>query len=316
MPYVLRRCLLIIPTVLGVSFLGFAMANLAPGDPAEQFIRRVSDRPATPAEIREVRHELGLDRPLVVQFGQWMARAAQGDLGISYSTRQPVADELWRRIPNTIQLALPAALLALLLAIPLGSLSALRQGHASDQVVRVGAMAGASMPSFWLALVLILVFSVNLSLLPVAGRGGLNTFVLPVLTLALEPAAVMARFTRSTMLETLDEDYIRTARAKGLSGWVVITRHALRNALIPVVTYFGNRLGGLLTAAVIVETIFVWPGVGRLTVDAVTQRDYPMIQGAVVYAGLTLALVNLVVDISYRMIDPRIGLGRRAQVQT
>ncbi len=176
-------------------------------------------------------------------------------------------------------------------------------------------MAGASMPSFWLALMLILVFSVNLSVLPVAGRGGLETFVLPVVTLALEPAAVMARFTRSTMLETLDESYIRTARAKGLSGWVVITRHALRNALIPVMTYFGNRLGGLLTAAVIVETIFVWPGVGRLTVDAVTQRDYPMIQGAVVYAGLTLALVNLVVDISYRMIDPRIGLGQRAQVQ-
>ena len=315
MPYVLRRCLLIIPTVLGVSFLGFAMANLAPGDPAEQFIRRVSDRPATPDEIREVRHDLGLDRPLVAQFGHWMQRAAQGDLGISYSTRQPVADELRRRIPNTFQLALPAALLALLIAIPLGSLSALRQGHASDQVVRVGAMAGASMPSFWLALMLILVFSVNLSVLPVAGRGGLETFVLPVVTLALEPAAVMARFTRSTMLETLDEDYIRTARAKGLSGWVVITRHALRNALIPVLTYFGNRLGGLLTAAVIVETIFVWPGVGRLTVDAVTQRDYPMIQGAVVYAGLTLALVNLLVDVSYRLIDPRIGLGRRAEAQ-
>ena len=315
MPYILRRCLLIIPTVVGVSLLGFAMANLAPGDPAEQFIRRVSEQPATPEEIREVRHELGLDRPLGVQFVQWMGRAAQGDLGVSYSTRKPVADELRRRIPNTFQLALPAALLALVIAIPLGSLSALRQGRASDQVVRLGAMAGASMPGFWLALVLILVFSVHLSWLPVAGRGGLNTFVLPIATLALEPAAVMARFTRSTMLETLDEDYIRTARAKGLSSWIVITRHALRNASIPVVTYFGNRLGGLLTTAVIVETIFVWPGVGRLTVDAVTQRDYPMIQGSVVYAGLTLAVLNLLVDISYRLIDPRIGLGRRHSVQ-
>lgn len=315
MPYLLRRCLLIIPTLLGISFLGFAMANLAPGDPAEQLIRRTTDRPATPAEVREVRKDLGLDRPMAAQFVGWMGRAAQGDLGISYSTRRPVAEELRRRIPNTLQLALPAAVLALAIAIPVGSFSALRQGHASDQVVRLGAMAGASMPSFWLALLLILLFSVRLSMLPVAGRGGLASFVLPVVTLALEPAAVLARFTRSTMLETLDEDYVRTARAKGLSGWLVVTRHALRNALIPVVTYFGNRLGHLLTAAVIVETIFVWPGVGRLTVDAVTQRDYPMIQGAVVFAGLTFAVLNLVVDISYRLIDPRIGLGRRAHAE-
>jgi peptide/nickel transport system permease protein len=311
-PYVLRRCLLIIPTLLGVSFLGFALANLAPGDPADQFIRRVTDRPPTPAEVREVRKNLGLDRPITAQFVRWMAHAARGDLGISYSTRQPVSKELRRRIPNTLEIALPAAILALGLAIPIGSFSALRRGHASDQVVRLGAMAGASMPSFWLALLLILLFSVRLSMLPVAGRGGLNTFILPVVTLAIEPAAVLSRFTRSTMLEALSEDYVRTARAKGLSGWLVATRHALRNALIPVVTYFGNRLGHLITSAAIVETIFVWPGVGRLAVDAVTERDYPMIQGVVVFAGLTFAVVNLLVDLSYHLIDPRIGLGRRA----
>lgn len=315
MPYVLRRCLLIIPTLLGVSFIGFALANLAPGDPAEQFVRRVTERPPTPAEIHEVRHQLGLDQSIPRQFVRWMGHAARGDLGISYATRQPVSHELRRRIPNTLEIALPAAVLALAIAIPVGSFSAVRRGRLSDQLVRLGAMAAASMPSFWLALLLILLFSVRLSLLPVAGRGGLNTFVLPVATLALEPAAVLSRFTRSTMLETLGEDYIRTARAKGLAGSLVVTRHALRNALIPVITYFGNRLGSMMTSAVIVETIFVWPGIGRLTLDAVTQRDYPMIQGVVVFAGATFAVLNLLVDLSYRAIDPRIGLGRGVVAQ-
>ena len=312
MPYVLRRCLLIVPTLLGVSFLGFALVNLAPGDPAEQFIRRVTDRPPTAAEIREVRKDLGLDRPITAQFVGWMGDAARGDLGISYSTRQPVSTELRRRIPKTMELAVPAALLALALALPVGSWSAVRRGRPADQIVRVGAMAGASMPNFWLALLLILFFSVHLSLLPVAGRGGLNTFVLPILTLALEPAAVLARFTRSTMLEALGEDYIRTARAKGVSHRMVVTRHALRNAMIPVITYFGSRLGHLITGAVVVESIFVWPGIGRLTVDAVAQRDYPMVQGVVVFAGAAFTVINLLVDISYRLVDPRIGLGRGA----
>ncbi|MDQ3898878.1 MAG: ABC transporter permease, partial [Actinomycetota bacterium] len=281
-------------------------------DPAEQFVRRVTERPATPEEIREVRKELGLDRPVAAQFVRWMDHAAHGDLGISYSTRQPVATELRRRIPRTLELALPAALLALALALPLGSYSAIRRGHPADQIVRVGAMAGASMPSYWLALLLILYFSVRMSLLPVAGRAGLNTYVLPIVTLALEPAAVLARFTRSTMLEALGEDYVRTAEAKGARQRTVVGRHALRNALIPVVTYFGSRLGYLITGAVVVETIFVWPGLGRLTVDAVAQRDYPMVQGVVVFAGFAFAIINLLVDISYRVVDPRIGLGRGA----
>ncbi len=312
MPYVLRRCLLVVPTLLGISLLAFSLANLAPGDPAEQFIRRVSDRPPTEAEIREVREQLGLDRPIAVQFARWVSDAVQGDLGISYSTRQPVATELRRSIPRTLELAVPAALLALALAIPLGSYTALRRGRRTDQIVRVGAMAAASMPSYWLALLLVLLFAVSLSLVPASGRGSLSQFVLPVVTLALEPAAVLSRFARSSMLEVLGQDYVRTARSKGLSEWMTITRHALRNALIPVMTYFGSRLGHLIAGAVIVESIFVWPGIGRLTVDAVAQRDYPMVQGVVVFAGATFALINLLVDISYRVVDPRIGLGRRA----
>ena len=310
MPYVLRRCLLIVPTLLGVSFLGFALVNLAPGDPAEQFARRITDHPPSFAEVAEARERLGLNHPIPVQFVRWIDHAAHNDLGISYATRQPVSTELRRRIPKTLQLAVPAALLALAIALPLGSYSAVRRGHPADQIVRVGAMAGASMPSFWLALLLILLFSVHLGWLPVAGRGGLDTFVLPILTLALEPAAVLARFTRSTMLEALGEDYIRTAQAKGAPQWRVVSRHALRNALIPVVTYFGSRLGYLITGAVVVESIFVWPGVGRLTVDAVAQRDYPMVQGVVVFAGLTFAVINLLVDLSYRLVDPRIGVGQ------
>jgi peptide/nickel transport system permease protein len=311
-PYVLRRVVLIIPTLLGVSFLGFALVNLAPGDPAEQLLRRTTDRPPTAAEVSAERKVLELDRPLVVQFGRWITHAARGDLGISYDTRQPVSTELRRRIPRTLELAIPAALLALAVALPLGSWSAVRRGRPTDQIVRLGAMAGASMPSFWLALLLILFFSVRLSTFPVAGRGGLNTYVLPVLTLALEPAAVLARFTRSTMLEALGEDYVRTAQAKGARQRTVLARHALRNALIPVVTYFGSRLGYLITGAVVVESIFVWPGLGRLTVDAVAQRDYPMVQGVVVFAGFSFAIINLLVDLSYRLVDPRIGLGRGA----
>ncbi|MDQ4070828.1 MAG: ABC transporter permease [Actinomycetota bacterium] len=313
MAYVVRRLLLVIPTLLGVSLLAFALANLAPGDPADQYLRRVLDRVPTTEEIREARHELGLDRPLVVQFVNWTWDAARGELGTSYASRRPVADEVIERAGFTLQLAIPAALLALLVALPVGTICAVYRSRPTDQVVRLTALAGASMPSFWLALLLILLFAVHLSLVPVAGRGGLSSYLLPVATLALEPAAVLSRFTRSTMLETLSEDYIRTARAKGLSRSLVVLRHALRNALIPVITYFGTRLGHLVTGAVIVETIFVWPGIGKLTVDAIATRDFPMLQGVVVFAGLTFAIINLLVDLSYAMIDPRIRLAAEPQ---
>ncbi len=312
--YALRRALLLVPTLFGISLLAFALANLAPGDPAEEFLRRTLDRPPTPAEVAAEREELGLDRPLVVQYVSWLAGAARGDLGTSYSSRRPVADELAYRIPFTLELALPAALLALVVAVPVGVVAAVYRNRFTDQVLRVGALMGASIPSFWLGLMLISVFAVRLSLVPVAGRGGFLSMVLPVVTLAVAPAAVLARFTRSTMLETLGEDYLRTAWAKGVRARAVIGRHALRNSLVPVVTAFGTSLGHLVGGAVIVEAIFLWPGIGRLTLDAIQQRDYPVIQGVVLYSGAAFVLLNLAVDLSYALIDPRVRLGRRAGV--
>jgi len=309
--YVLRRCLLVIPTLLGISFLAFAMANLAPGDPATEFLRRISDRQPTPEEVRQVREELRLDRSIVEQYVAWVGRAAQGDLGISYSTRRPVTTELGHRIPFTLQLTVLAAGLALLIALPLGIVSALYRNRLVDQLARVTSLAGASMPSFWLGLSLIVLFAVRWSMVPVAGRGGLDSYVLPVVTLAVAPAAVLSRFTRSTMLEILDDDYMRTAHAKGLSAWRAVITHGLRNALVPLLTAFSISLGHLLSGAVIVETIFVWPGVGKLGLDAIQQRDYPMLQGFVLYAGAAFAAINLLVDLAYGAIDPRIAAAGR-----
>lgn len=307
MPYVLRRVVLVIPTLVGISFLAFAFANLAPGDPAEQLLRRTSDRPPTSAEVAEKRGELGLDRSLVAQYVTWAGRAVQGDLGTSYATRRPVVSELRHRIPFTLQLTVLAALLALVIAVPLGIVSALYRNRFVDQLARLVSLAGASVPSFWLGLSLIVLFAVRLSLVPVAGRGGLQSYILPVITLAVSPAATLSRFTRSTMLEVLDDDYMRTARAKGLSAWRAVVGHGLRNAMVPMLTAFSISVGHLLAGTVIVETIFVWPGVGKMALDAIQQRDYPMIQGFILYAGATFAAINLLVDLAYGVIDPRIS---------
>lgn len=304
--YALRRLALVVPTLFGLTILTFLLANLAPGDPAEEYLRRTSDRPPTEEEIQGARVRLGIDRPLAVQYVSWVGRLVRGDMGTSFSSRRPVRTELARGIPYTVELALPAAFIALLLAAGFGTVSAVNRNRPIDQTVRIAALTGASLPSFWLALLLIIVFAVHLSLVPVAGRGGFSAMVLPILTLAVGPAAVLSRFTRSAVLETLGEDYVRTARAKGLAGYRVVLRHALRNALVPVVTAFGLTLGNLLAGAVIVESIFGWPGVGRIGLDAIRQRDYPMVQGFVLYAGLATILVNLAVDLAYSAIDPRI----------
>lgn len=306
--YLLRRLALLIPTLLGISLLAFAVANLAPGDAAEEFLRRTLDHAPTPAEVAAARVELGLDRPLAVQYAAWTADAFRGDLGVSYSTRAPVLDELTRRIPYTLELAVPAALLALLLAVPLATISALYRNRWPDQIVRVVSLAGASMPGFWLALLLIVVFAVRLSAVPVAGRHGLTSIILPVVALTLAPAAVLSRFLRSALLEILGEDYVRTGRAKGVRGRRVLTHHAMRNAAIPLLTVFALSFGHLLAGAVVVETIFVWPGVGSLIVDAITERDYPMIQAFVLYTGVAFVLLNLTVDLAYTAIDPRVRL--------
>jgi peptide/nickel transport system permease protein len=309
--FVLRRLLLVIPTVVLISGLTFVLSNLTPGDPAYAVASRMAGRPASRAEVVATRHQLGLDQAPLSRYLHWATRAARGDLGRSYSTQAPVRQELFRRIPLTLELALPAMLLAMLIAIPAGVLASMRRNRPSDQLMRMLSMAGACMPSFWLALLLIILFSVRLHVLPVAGRGGYLHLVLPVVTLAMAPAAVLARFTRSSMLEALGSGYVTTARAKGVKEWSVVAKHALRNAVVPVVTAVGVNFGFLLAGATVIETIFVWPGVGSLLVGAIQQRDYPTIEGFVLYAGVSFALLNLVVDVSYAFFDPRIATDSR-----
>jgi peptide/nickel transport system permease protein len=307
--FMLRRLLLVVPTVVGISVLAFVLSNLTPGDPAFAVASRRQGRPASHAEVVRERHALGLDRAPLPRYLHWAARAVRGDLGLSYSTQAPVRQELFRRIPLTLELAVPAMLLAVLLAIPAGILASMRRNRPVDQVMRVLSMAGACMPSFWLALLLIILFSVRLHLLPVAGRGGFGHVVLPVVTLALAPAAVLTRFTRSAMLDALGSGYVTTARAKGVSERTVVAKHALRNAVVPIVTAVGVNFGFLLAGATVIETIFVWPGVGSLLVGAIQQRDYPTIEAFVLYAGVSFALLNLIVDVSYAFIDPRTATG-------
>ena len=306
--YALRRVILLVPTILGVSIVAFLLSNLTPGDPAAAYISRITGEPPTRQQIATARKDLGLDRPLPEQYVSWVAGAAHGDLGISYTSHRSVTREVFRHVPYTLQLAVPAALLALLIAVPAGIVCAVRRNRVVDQVVRIVSLAGASMPSFWLALLLIIAFAVHLHLVPVAGRGGVRAMVLPIVTLALSPAATLTRFIRSAVLEVLSSDYVVTARAKGVREILVVGRHALRNALVPIVTAFGNSLAYMFAGAAVVEVIFVWPGVGKLLVDAIQQRDFPLIEAFILYAGVAYSVVNLVIDLSYAVIDPRISL--------
>lgn len=305
----LRRLALLVPTLLGVSLMAFAVADLAPGDPAEEFLYRVLDRPPSAAELAATRADFGLDRPFLVQYASWVGNALQGNLGISYETQRPVVEDIGRRVPFTLELALPAGILALGIALVVGTISALYRNRFIDQVTRIVCLAGASIPGFWLALLLVVLFAVKLSVVPAAGRDGPASLLLPTLALSLPPAAVLARFIRSAMLETLGEEYVRTARAKGLSEALVISRHVMRNSMIAVLTAFTISVGHLLSGAVVIESIFVWPGLGTLALDAIRSRDYPIIQAFVLYAGGLFILINLVVDLSYTLIDPRVRVG-------
>lgn len=309
--YVLRRVLLIVPTLVGLSLIAFALTHIAPGDPAREYVIRLTEAPPTPASVERVREELGLNRPLPVQYASWLADALTGDLGISYSTRRPVTTEIGRRLRPTAELAIPAAVLALVVAIPLGTFSAVRRNRVSDQVLRVGAIAGASLPNFYLALLLMAFVAVPLPLVPVAGRQGVASAILPVLVLATGPTAVLTRFTRSAVLEVLEEDYVGAARARGLTRVAVLRRHVVRTSLIGVVTAFGLAVAALLSGTVIVESVFAWPGLGRLGLDAIHDRDFPLVQGFVVYSGLLFVVTNLVIDLTYAIIDPRVRLGAR-----
>lgn len=307
--YLARRVLSLVPTWLGISLFAFALANLAPGDPAELILQRQQEEPPTPAQLEAFRERFGLDDPFVVQYGRWVGRALQGDLGESFRNGQPVFDELLSRFPATLQITIPAFALAVVMALTIGVLSAVRQGSLSDHASRVGALLADSVPSFVLAYLLILVFAVKLELLPVAGRGTWQHLVLPTLTLGLAATASIMRLTRSSLLDVLGENYVRTARAMGLPWRTVILRHALKNALIPVVTVAALIFAGFVTGTVIVETVFAWPGIGKYVVDSIFARDYAVIQGFVVFTGTVFVILNLLVDVLYVRLDPRVRLG-------
>ncbi len=309
--YLARRLLTLPLLLLGISAISFILLNLGPGDPAEIVLRqRNPGQSPSAVEIAAMRAELGLDIPLPAQYARWVGQALAGDLGQSYVTEQPVAAQLARRSVPTALLTAVALALALLVAVPVGILSARRRGSAVDTVARLAALVGAAVPSYALAYGLIIVFAVKLSWLPALGYGSVAQVALPAIALSLAPMAQLMRLIRASMLETLGQDYIRTAQAKGLSEPTVAFRHALRNALLPAIGATGVNLSYLLSGAVVVETIFTWPGLGPLVVSAALTRDYPVVQGFVTYIAAVALLINLAADAALRVADPRLRFGR------
>lgn len=302
--YLARRLLGLIPMLLGVSIAIFLVLHAIPGDPAQL----AAGPDAAEEDIAQIRANYGLDRPLHEQYFIYLRNLAQGDLGTSFRTQRPVAEDIARTLPATVELAAAAMLIALLLGIPAGILSALRPGSLVDTTCTAVSVLGISMPGFFLGLLMMLLFAAELGWLPPTGRGGIEHLVMPAITLGLPYVASFARITRSNMLDVLGEDYVRTARAKGLPRRAVVYKHALVNAAIPLVTLLGIYFGRLLGGAVIVETIFAWPGMGRYMIEAIAQRDIHVIQGTILVFALAIVLVNLLVDILYGLIDPRISL--------
>ncbi|HEY7032009.1 MAG TPA: nickel ABC transporter permease [Thermomicrobiales bacterium] len=303
--YILYRLVAAVPVVFGVTLLVFVMVRLVPGDPVSLMFANVA--PPTPEERASIRHQWGLDRPIYEQYLRFLANAAHGDLGQSYRSRQPVREEIASRFPNTVKLTMASLAIALVIGVAAGILAAAFKGTWIDGASMLVAVFGVSIPGFWLGLMFILLFAVRLGWFPVAGAGGWRHLVLPAATLGVLSSAVLARLTRSSMLEALSNDYVRTARAKGLAESVVVLRHALRNALIPIVTIVGLQIGGLLSGAFIIEAVFGYPGIGLLAVKALQTRDFPVIQGVVLLVALIYVGVNLLVDVLYGLIDPRIG---------
>lgn len=301
--YVLRRLLGLIPMLLGVSIAIFLVMHAVPGDPAQM----AAGPDASEEDIIQIRENYGLDRPLHEQYAIYLGNLVQGDLGFSFRTQRPVLEDIARTLPATAELAAAAMIIALVLGIPAGIACALRPGTPLDTAVTTFSVLGISMPGFFLGLLLMLLFAAELGWLPPTGRGGLEHLVMPAVTLGLPYVASFARITRSNMLDVLGEDYVRTARAKGLPRRTVVYRHALVNAAIPLVTLLGIYFGRLLGGAVIVETIFAWPGMGRYMIEAIAQRDIYVIQGTILIFALSIVLVNLIVDILYGLIDPRIS---------
>ncbi|AWB23266.1 peptide ABC transporter permease [Methylobacterium currus] len=333
--FLLTRASLVIPTFLGITLVAFFLIRLVPGDPIETM---AGERGIDPARHAALRAEYGFDKPLLVQYGIYLERLAHGDLGRSISTKEPVIAEFASLFPATVELGVCAILFALLIGLPAGILAALKRNSVFDHGVMGLSLTGYSMPIFWWGLLLILLFSVQLGWTPVSGRidvqyfvepvtgfllidtllsdesgafaSALGHLVLPAVVLGTVPLAVIARMTRSAMLEVLGEDYMRTARAKGLPGWRIVGLHALRNALIPVVTVIGLQVGVLFTGAILTETIFSWPGIGKWLIEAIGRRDYPVLQGGILLIGAVVMAVNLIVDLAYGLVNPRIRHAR------
>lgn len=308
--YILLRLFMTLPMLLGVSLITFSVMHITPGDPALAIIMEEMGGEIPPPEIvEEVREELGLNDPFVVQYGKWLGKVLHGNLGISFLTNYPVLDEITSRIPATLELALASMLTAVCLGIPLGVIAAMKPYSLLDYMCMTCSMLGVSIPNFWLSLLLMLLFSLSLGLLPVAGYGGIKYLVLPAFTMGSGMAAILARLTRASILDVVSQDHVLTARVKGLKEKTVLTKHVLKNAMIPVITYAGLQLGGILGGAVIVETIFARPGIGQFFRDAVYGRDFPAIQGCVLFFSFVYIMINLLVDISYALLDPRIRYG-------
>ncbi len=300
--YLVRRVLLTVPVLIGVATLVFALIHLVPGDPAQSML----GDGASQQEVEQLREALGLNRPLLVQYKAFLSGLVRGDLGSSFRYGTPVAREIRDRLFRTFQLAFAAMFVAMLIAIPLGMLAAVFRGTAIDHAAMTLALVGISMPNFWLGPLLAILFAVYLGWLPVAGTGSLAHLVLPAVTLGAALAAILARMTRASLLEELRELYVLAARARGLSRLRAIVRHAFRNSLIPVVTIVGLQFGAVLTGTIITETIFAWPGVGRLLIQAINFRDYPLVQGCILFISFTYVMMNLLTDLTYGLLDPRI----------
>lgn len=288
--------------MLGVTFISFSIMRMAPGDPAEL----IAGEDATKADIESIRIKFGLDKPFLVQYGIYIANLARGDLGVSIRTQRDVIVEIMARYPATMELAGAAIIFATVIGMVTGIVAARNQNSLFDYGSMVVSLFGLSMPAFWLGLMLMLVFAVMLGWFPAVGRGGWSHMVLPAFSLGIQSTAVIARMTRSSLLEVIRQDYIRTARAKGLAERVVVYKHAVRNALIPVVTVIGIQFGGLLAGAILTETVFAWPGVGRLLIKSIYTRDYPLVQGTILFIAFNFVFINLLVDLLYGFINPRL----------
>ena len=304
--YLIRRLLLTIPVLLGVATLVFSLIHFIPGDPAQAML----GEGAAPEDVAQLRQRLGLDRPLLVQYGSFLQGLVRGDLGVSLRNDQPVLQQILERMPATAELAFASMAVAVLIALPLGIIAAVWRGTAVDHSAMTLSLVGISVPNFWLGPLLAIVFAVELGWLPVGGRGTLAHLVLPAVTLGAALAAILARMTRASLLEELREPYVLAARAKGVSRSRAVLHHALRNSLIPIVTILGLQFGVVLTGAVITETIFAWPGIGRLLIQSISFRDYPTVQGCVLLIAVTYVGVNLITDLTYGYLDPRIRVDR------